>query len=327
MPFLKKLGIFIFSLVLLLQSSMVDVSASGDFTMKKFDKAYVTIIFDDNRMPFTEECFELFKKYDIPLSCAVIAQNTNKNPELVKLLKEIEAEGGEILSHTYSHYVFTDADTTEAEEDLELLEYEFGESFRLLRSYGLDVNGIICTGNGGGEASADYNLIEGVTRKYYKYSDLYGVSPQYQNKRKAMTTGRGSIRYIEEAQKNKDWIILFAHDFNDISKKHLEQVLQYISENDDVEAVTWKYIYDNFGVYTGKAVPTDEALESVPEILPDDDTSTEQNNDNSTNQTENNSNKTENQTNDSNLPLIIGVVAAVIVVLTAVVLLIIKFKK
>ena len=318
MSVFKKLGILIFLLILLLQSSLVSVSAEGDFEMKKFDKAYVTIIFDDNRMPFTEECFELFKKYDIPLSCAVIAQNTKNNPELVKLLKEIEAEGGEILSHTYSHYVFTDADTTEPNIDLELLEYEFGESFRVLRSYGLDVNGIICAGNGGGEASADYNLIEGVTRKYYKYSDLYGVSPQYQNKRKAMTTGRGTIRYIEEAQENNDWVILFAHDFNDISKKHLEQVLQYISENDDVEAVTWKYIYENFGVYTGEDVPTAEALESVPEIIPDDDTSTEQNN---------NSTNTENQTENTNLPLMIGIAAGVIVVLAVVVLLIIKFQK
>lgn len=318
----KRLGIFIVSLILLFQSFLLTASAKEDFTMKEFDKAYVTFIFDDNRMPFTEECFELFKKYDIPMSCAVIAQTVKNNTDTIKLLKEIEEFGGEIFSHTYSHYVFTDANTTGTDEDLGELDYEFGESFRLLRSYGFDVNGIICSGNGGGEMNADYNFIEGVTRKYYKYSDLYGVSPQYQNKRKDMTTARRTIREIETAQKNKDWIVLFAHDFNDISKDDLEEVLKYVSENDGVEAVTWKYIYDNFGQYTGDAVPTEEALEGIEEVEFDFESSEQQNNDS---QVDNNQNT--NQNESSNIGLIIGICAAVFVIIVAVVILIIKFRK
>ncbi len=316
----KKLTVFVVSLILLLQSFLVSASAKDDFEMKKFDKTYVTFIFDDNRMPFTKECFELFKKYDIPMSCAVIGQGVKDNPELIKLLKEIESEGGEILSHTYSHYVFTESNTTGTKEEFEKLDFEFGESFKLLRSYGFDVNGIICAGNGGEEATADYDFIEGVTRKYYKYSDLYGVSPQYQNVRKNMTTARRTIRVIETAQQNKDWIILFAHDFNEISKDDLEEVLKFISENDDVEAVTWKHIYDNFGVYTGDAVPTEEALQGIEEITFDDEPIVEQNDDLK-------ADNTQNETKTSNLPLIIGISAAVFVIIVTVVLLAIKFKK
>jgi len=55
--FKKSKAIISLLLILVLAFSTVSFSASAEnkpeFTWKKFDKPYVTFIFDDGRMPFT----------------------------------------------------------------------------------------------------------------------------------------------------------------------------------------------------------------------------------------------------------------------------------
>ena len=43
--------------------------------MKDFDKAYITFVFDDGRMPFTKECFNLFSEYDIYMKFVKAVKN------------------------------------------------------------------------------------------------------------------------------------------------------------------------------------------------------------------------------------------------------------
>ena len=62
--------------------------------MKEFDKAYITFVFDDGRMPFTKECYDLFLTYEMPICCAVIACKVQKDTELFSVLKDVEKTGG-----------------------------------------------------------------------------------------------------------------------------------------------------------------------------------------------------------------------------------------
>ena len=75
----------------------------------------------------------------------------------------------------------------------------------------------------------------------------------------------GAKAYIDSAISNKKAIILWMHDFSELSKSDLADLLSYIESNgkENVEVVTWKYVYDNFANYTGPQVPTKEAIESV----------------------------------------------------------------
>ena len=237
-------------------------AAENDFSMKQFDKAYITFLFDDGRMPFTKECFELFQQYDMDICCAVVADEVKRNQTVIDLLMEIQNAGGEIVSHTYGHDALTSNNST-----LENIEKELGDSFRVLKGLGFNVNGIVEAGNGGGEKTADYELIETVSRKYYKYSNAYGVSPQYKMSRKWLSgkTVNAAKSLVYEAIQDKKWVMFWAHDFSEFSKSDMMELLDYIEGHgkNKVEVKTWNEIYVKFGNYTGPQVPTAAALESV----------------------------------------------------------------
>lgn len=238
-------------------------AATNDFSMKSFDKGYVTFLFDDNRMPFTQECFNIFSGYDMPMCCDVVAGRIKDDQTVIDLLKKIQSAGGEIFSHTYTHNAITSTNNNTKED----FEREFGDSYRLLTSLGFDIHGVIEAGNGGGEKTANYELIETFTRKYYKYSNAYGVSPQY-NLNRTWLKGKSLSAVkslVDDAVNNKKWITLWAHDFSEFSSSDMSQLLAYIGSKGEnkVEVVTWKYIYDKFANYTGPQVPSKEAIESV----------------------------------------------------------------
>lgn len=233
-----------------------------EFSMKPLDKAYIIFTFDDANMPFTKEAAALFKEYGMPMSCAVPANKVKRCEELHRVLLDIQANGGEILSHGYNHSAIT------SESAKTKVESEFSKSWLHLTSLGFDVNGIIEVGNGGGEATADYEMVETVTRKYYKYSNAYGLSEQYKKKRTWFSYASDKVAFgkatINDAIQNKDWVVFAAHSFDEISYDDLKAVLEHIeSNNDKVEVVTWKYLYETFGEYNGPQVPSQEAIESL----------------------------------------------------------------
>ncbi len=236
----------------------------NDFTMKQFDKAYVTFVFDDGRMPFSKQCYEIFKDFNMPACFALIANKVSGDKETADFFKKIEAEGFEILSHTYSHDVLHEDNCSRA-----TVEKQIGDSFKALTALGFTVDGIIEAGDGGKEATANYNLIETVSRKYYKYSNAYGVSPQYKKERiwlKDNTLDSIKSR-IDKAISEKEWLVISAHDFTEFSKNNMTELLSYIDSKgaSKVKVATWNYVYENFGVYTGEKIPSKEILESVCE--------------------------------------------------------------
>lgn len=258
---LKKLLLCLLIVTLAFSSFGITASAETDFKMKSFDKAYITFVFDDGNMPFTEECYNIFKAFDMPMCCAVVANRVENNPQVISILKEIEKSGGEILSHTYTHNAFN-KNSIEAD-----FIYELKNSYIHLSALGFNINGVIEAGSGGAEKEANYEAMEAVTREYYKYSDYYGVSPQYKKPRTwfVWNTVSSIKSMIDTAIIRKRWIVLAAHNFNEISKNDLTEILSYIQSKpeDKIDVVNWNYIYENFGEYTGPAVPTADALKAV----------------------------------------------------------------
>lgn len=275
---MKRLFLLLISAILIATLvAPVSVSAADDFKLKDFDKAYVTFVFDDcyETLPskykgnFFAVALQMFEDYNFPMCMAATADNAKVDSKR-KLLKELEAAGGEVLSHTVDHTVLSKDNST-----VEVFEKQLGDSYGILSAYGFKVNGIIATGNNGGENTANFALMEPVTRKYYKYSNLYGVSAQYDYKkldmngiqRRWITTFEGAKKIIDEAIEKKRWVVLSAHHFGEIPRTELDAILDYLARNFNyVDVVTWNYIYENFGVYSGPQVPTAEALAKVEQF-------------------------------------------------------------
>lgn len=262
--FLKILSLIIVIIVMMSSAFAFPSQAAGqnDFSMKPLDKAYISFLFDDGRMPFTEECFKLFRSYKMPMCCNIVATDVMDDQDAIKLFTKIQDSGSEILSHTYSHGVITKDSST-----VDFIERQLGDSYRVLTGLGFNINGIIETGNGGGENTADRALIETISRKYYKYSNAYGVSPQYDFDRNWLANMNLSQakQKVDAAVKDKGWYTFWAHDFSEFSKEDMDSLLAHIESKgkDKVEVVTWNYMYNTFGNYTGPAVPTKEAILSV----------------------------------------------------------------
>ncbi len=257
------------AITILVFLNSINANAAEDYTMKPLPKGYVTFIFDDANMPFTQDFANLFKEYGIPMCCAVPAKNVDKYGELYKVLKEIENNGGEILSHGFYHSAIT------SDAYPEFVEEELGKSWCHLTKLGFKINGMIEVGNGGGEATADYNMVEKIARKYYKYSNASGVSEQYKKSRRFMnwSTLEGIKGEIKAAADNNEWLILSAHNYNEISSDKstydtstMREILDYIkSLEGSVEVVTWNYMYNTYGEYTGPAIPNTQAKNKLKE--------------------------------------------------------------
>ncbi len=247
------------------------VNAAEDYTMKPLPKGYVTFIFDDANMPFTQDVANLFKEYNMPVCCAVPAFKVDKYGALYTVLKDIENNGGEILSHGFHHNAIT------SDAYPEFVEEQLGKAWCHLTKLGFNVNGMIEVGNGGGESTADYKMVEEIARKYYKYSNASGVSAQYKKSRRFMnwSTLEGIKGEIKTAADNNEWLILSAHSYNEISNDKasydsttLREILEYIkSLNGSIEVVTWNYIYNTYGEYSGPSIPSKEATKSLKEYV------------------------------------------------------------
>lgn len=251
---MKKFLSFLLIFVLILPTfACTTTPTEGVFKMKDFDKAYITFVFDDGRMPFTKECFNLFSEYDMPMCCAVAACKVNENTELFSILKDVEKAGGEVLSHTYDHKAF-DKNSTVSD-----FEFQLKNSYEHLTKLGFKINGVIEAGSGGAEKEANYELMEPVTKKYYKYSDAYGVSDQYKKFRTwFMWNDLNSVKsIIDDAIKEKKWVVFSAHSFDEISQDDMRVILDYIKSKstDEIDVVNWNYIYENFGEFVEPTAP------------------------------------------------------------------------
>lgn len=261
---IKRFFCLLVCLIITFSCVSVPASAEGDFYWKENDKAYITFIFDDSNMPFTQIVYDMFSSYNMPMCCAVVSSVVSKDEEILALLRQIEKSGGEILSHCYNHVPIEAHNST-----VKNIEQQFGVSYKTLTKLGFNINGIIETGNGGGEKTANYELMEPIVRKYYKYSNAYGTSAQYKgnNGRNWLFDYNASTakKRVDKAVERKEWLWFSAHDFDDFPEECFKELLQYIDSlgKDKVEVVTYNYMYNNFGVYSGPKIPTQEVLDQI----------------------------------------------------------------
>lgn len=237
-----------FCVLALIFTLPVTAFATEESSMTELPHGYVTIVLDDARNDIYQMA-DLFKKFNIPFSCAVpgkmVDPNENGDTKLIKCLTDVQNHGGEILSHTYDHHSFSE--TTDRAE----VEYQFKTSYDALTNAGFNVNGIIEAGSGGAEKKVDYNMVEEVSRKYYKYSDAYGVSPQY-NAARTWVNGMSIAKLkskVSYAANHNEWLILFCHGFDEISAEDLTALLTHINETENMYPVTYKYMFETYGKY------------------------------------------------------------------------------
>ncbi len=238
----------ILSLVVLLTmvSNALTSSAAESFSWKEYDAGYVTFIYDDGRD--VAVLGTIAKKYNVPFCFSIVGEtvdpeNPQRNSVLTTQLLDLQNRGCEILSHTYSHNAFS------ADSDAATIEEELSKSYNALTAAGFNVNGIIEAGSGGAEKRVDYNLVEASAKKYYKYSDSYGTSPQYKFERTWMN-GLGSVKgAVNKAGRSKTWLVLSGHSLSDLSASELEELINYITVEKGMKIVTVKYMYETFGNY------------------------------------------------------------------------------
>lgn len=273
MKFVRIIFITLVVISVMLTSFIIPASAESDFYWKEHDKAYITFVFDDGQenIEFTQQMFDLFYNYQFPMCCAIVSSKVVNNEKVINLLKNVEKFGGEIMSHCYNHIPID-----ETNSDIQNIEKQFGWSYKTLTKLGFNINGIIETGNGGGEKKANYEMMEPIVRKYYKYSNAYGTSVQYkgtsfgENRHWLSDYTPGNIeKRIDKAVENKEWIMISAHSFKEYSFENFERLVSYIDSlgKDKIEVVTWKYMYENFGVYSGPQIPTQTVLDEIAEEI------------------------------------------------------------
>jgi hypothetical protein len=233
------------------------------------DKAYVSIVFDDNNTEL-ERIYKLVtEEYGFPLCASVPVKSFDKTlsssarPESLELLHKIQDNGGEILSHNLTHKVFNSS------VPWATVDYELGESYRRLTAEGLRVNGVILAGGGGTEdRSEEYRTeLEKYTSKYYKYSDCYGVSTQYYHPRKFLYDDLNRLYgYIDDAIENNGWLVLAGHGIDTEifpqNEAKVRRILDYLKQKQAegvLEVVTYRDVHKKFGNW---ASPVD--LDTIP---------------------------------------------------------------
>ncbi len=256
----KLLGLLLCASLMISGPAVAAPIASAEtvpMTWKPMDKAYITLIVDDNNASLQQMVDIVTKEYGFPLCVAVPVEsydktlNTAAHPDSLDLLHEIENRGGEILSHNLTHKVFN------RDVDWDTVDYELGESYRRLTAEGFNVNGVIGCGGGGSEDnSEEYRAeLEQYTRKYYHYSDCYGVSTQYYKTRNWIAAGWNSTQgIIDNAITQNSWEILAWHHFPDVfdtnlTETDLRTILDYLKEKQDegvLEVVTYRDVHKSF---------------------------------------------------------------------------------
>ncbi|GEM_PF-1989103 len=225
----------------------VTTAETNKMTWKEFDKGYLTVIFDDNNDNL-EPMFNIVTgEFGFPICSAVPTMYINRNP--ISLLQKIQASGGEIISHTVNHPQLN------SKSSWTNVDNEFKTSYDQLTAAGLNINGIILAGGANSDTSEYFGkMVEPITAKYYKYSDLYGVSPQYRKRRASfsgMTTSQIKA-IIDRVIRNKSWITIYAHSFSEFPESIMREVFAYAKEKQEegvFDIATYRTIYKNFAEF------------------------------------------------------------------------------
>lgn len=229
----------------------------NEFCWKPFDKAYVTIVFDDGRHD-VDKVFDIFKEYNVSCTLAIPSRwlknridSGRTNIDVVREL--IQDPKNEFMGHTYNHSVIT------TNSDKEHVLTQLGKAQREYMSYGLNVRGSVLAGGRdslGTYAASNYDDVGFgyIARRYYEYGDKLAYAPQYNNPRKYFNQSleQGKLD-VDKAIANKQWIRYFAHTLDGseslITEENLRGFIEYVLSkgSDKIEFTTYAHMYDTFG--------------------------------------------------------------------------------
>lgn len=218
----------------------------ANISNKPLDKAYITFVLDDCR-PDMDSVADLFEKYKVPLCIAAIHNHfynsTSEGKESrLDVCRRVVKNGGEILAHNVEPL------TEEMLDDFQAKYEYFYKGKKYLEAYGFDVQGIILAGGEGLVVGSEKS--DAWVRTYYKYSDLYGVQekgePYYHPRIGLINCKDNYQQIINEAIENKQWVSLYFHDYTEVDKEKLEEILQYVSDisEDKLEVTNYRTVYE-----------------------------------------------------------------------------------
>lgn len=227
------------------EEALSDVEKSS---VKKYnlDKAYITFVLDDCR-PDMNQVADIFQQNDVPLCIAAIWEHlsfavSDGTETRREVCERVVAEGGEILAHD------GEVITKELLTDYSSLVKHFYEDKWVLEKMGFDINGIILAGGTG--QIVGHEITDLWARAHYQYSDLYGESeygePYYHRRFWLGNCLDSYQQVISDAIEEKEWVVLYFHDLQEVNSTKLQEILQYITSlpEEQIEVVTYKELYN-----------------------------------------------------------------------------------
>ncbi|NLI21748.1 MAG: hypothetical protein GX418_09400 [Clostridiales bacterium] len=233
---------------------VADEQQKNDFRWNTpFDKAYITFTFDDCSDDVNIVA-DVFAAAGAPVCLSVppsrLPTVTQSGETGLEVCRRVVANGGEILAHSFD--ILT-ASSTDADYEAILV-----DTRRDLAAAGFSVQGIIESGNGGDELTADYGKAVRYLRPYYRYSDRYGRgtgAEQYDNPRTYLkTTAAANHAAVDAAVAGHAWLIFASHRIDlaeptatGTTRALVEDLLAYIAGlGAAVQIVTFAGMYAKF---------------------------------------------------------------------------------
>lgn len=210
------------------------------------NKAYITFVVDDTR-PDLDQILALFEEKQVPLCASTIANNlpfvsSGGDTTRTELCRRLEAGGGEILVHDSAVI------TEEVLGNYDALFRHFYDNKKRLELYGFNVDGIILSGGSGFVSASD--TTDMWVRQFYNYSDLYGTAqlkePYYHPRANLGYNLDNYRQMVDEAVRDRQWLVFYFHSLNDINAERLAEVLEYVKAQgqEKMEVVTYRNLYN-----------------------------------------------------------------------------------
>ncbi len=233
------------------------------FAWKPFDKAYITIVWDDGRRDL-DKVWEVWSDYpELPFSMAIPSDRLLSNPQLNgtssqpflrDLVGEILSDSkNELLGHGKTGGAITENRSPQwVDDELGLAKLDYID-------LGYDVRGSTLSGETDPEGvySADNYDDVGygyIAKRYYDYGDRLAYDAPYNMGRRNWNTSYANRKaYIDEAVADNQWISFFAHTMDGSEAANVEQsmreILDYIVSLgvENIEFTTYRHMYETFG--------------------------------------------------------------------------------
>ncbi len=244
------------------------IHASGtayfdDISVQEFvpTQSALTLMFDDGNTSDYTIAKPILDQYGLPGTSAIITSYINKFPFLsLDQIKALANDGWEIVSHTVTHPNLGMVTSDQAET-------EFRDSKAALESDGFDIDSIAFPF---GAYSSD---VLAQSENYYISARSFedGYNPQgsfpYEiriQKIVASTTVADVQNWVEQAQTNKQWLIIVTHlisgsgsNVYHVSPQMFESMMEAV-HNSGIKVVTYNEGIKEF------AVPNQNNIENVP---------------------------------------------------------------